>query len=100
MSNTVYTWWLSQDGDKFDQLELDTLFTNTRLQVLEAVYLSASSWIKCTAMAVDERGINGYLRTSDAVLLSNETFGGCDCKNCSVDGRLNTYQNFKGSVKV
>ena len=92
---------MSYNGVKYDTLMLDTLFADTRSQILESVYLRSGIWISCTATAIDESGIKGYSRTSSPVLL-NEKFLDCgnDEKEDGVNVTFSTYEAFRGHDKV
>lgn len=91
---------MSRDGVKFDPLVLDTLFTDTRSQILESVYLRSNIWITCTVTATDMGGVKGYVRTSPPILLDKK-FSDCGGNDSEAGGvTFSTYKAFHGREKV
>lgn len=67
---TKFVWEFSTDGEHFTKLEQNTLFTDTRSKMLYPVYLSEGLFVRCSATAVDDFGVEGYSRMSEQIYLA------------------------------
>ena len=99
--HTLYTWELSTDNLNYSAVEFDSIFTSAHQRQLETVYLQPNIYVRCKVWAVNQSGVVGYSRTSEAVLLSQQHH---QCYQeegrRKIEAKITSYETFSAHDEV